>query len=383
MKQRETIYMAQKKSGRMLSQDIAKGMCMIFVVIFHIQVFFNDVLSANAYRVFGLFATYLMPFFFFIVGYNYKLGKRTIRENIRNRFRQIFRPFLEYSAGMTVLIGGYLLLVKKATLKQIVMTYLRFILSVPLTESILGQYWDIANPVHVAISPGWFLVQTLAAGCLFYAIADYALKKRTRTVSIIVALLLSAFMLNHFVPVPLPWNCQNTPLITAIILCGAMFGQEKLLAGPSDNSRDRMLTVLNVITAQGIVTMIEFIWPMSGTLAGGCLSAEYGAIDIIPSFILAVCGAYVMVNLGKLLEKIPLVRDGLLWLGYRTLPILLVHKGFGYLIGDVFGLLRDGEPGTGTLSNGRIITVLDFAAMILYLIIWEVIKKKLAERKKA
>ena len=39
MKQRETIYMAQKKSGRMLSQDIAKGMCMIFVVIFHIQVF--------------------------------------------------------------------------------------------------------------------------------------------------------------------------------------------------------------------------------------------------------------------------------------------------------------------------------------------------------
>ena len=76
---------------RMLEQDIAKGIAILMVMALHCLT-----IEKKYYMIMAGLVGFLMPFFFFMSGYNYHPGKRSFKENVMKRTKQVVPPFLIY-----------------------------------------------------------------------------------------------------------------------------------------------------------------------------------------------------------------------------------------------------------------------------------------------
>ncbi|MBQ7203816.1 MAG: acyltransferase family protein, partial [Eubacterium sp.] len=87
---------------RMLEQDIAKGIAIILVMALH-----TLTLSKEIYNILGGLFGFIMPFYFFMAGYNHRPNRYTYKEIIRKRMKQIGIPFINYSISITLISGAY------------------------------------------------------------------------------------------------------------------------------------------------------------------------------------------------------------------------------------------------------------------------------------
>ena len=76
--------MSNQARGRMVEQDIAKGIAILLVIALHCLT-----LKKEYYMILAGLVGFLMPFFFFIAGYNYRPGKYTFKENVIKRTIQL------------------------------------------------------------------------------------------------------------------------------------------------------------------------------------------------------------------------------------------------------------------------------------------------------
>ena len=115
----------------MLEQDIAKGIAIILVMALH-----TLTITKGIYNILGGLFGFIMPFYFFMAGYNHRPYRYTYKEIILKRLKQIGIPFLIYSLSITLISGAYYMIAEGYTLEMVLKSYLTLILTRPFASSI-------------------------------------------------------------------------------------------------------------------------------------------------------------------------------------------------------------------------------------------------------
>ena len=365
------------------AQDIAKGIGILLVLQVHIfdyPMWYQIIMAITG--------VWLMPFFFTLSGYYYRPGVRTAGESIKRRVKQLLKPYFIYSGVIWVATTAYNLITSSATLWECFKQYLTFLFSrnslilVGLAEKGRGP---MGSPDAISFSgatgPFWFIIMLFFADVLFFLIADWVLAKMNRFFSVTVGLVLFSFLLNVLVDkigFGLPWNIQNVPMATALMLVGAMFGQHKVL---SKGFTAPKWMLINSLAILGIIVLIQSQFRGAGAFSAGVFM-YFGSVEVFPSVLFGVMAPFMAVSFSRLLEKVPVLNKALIWVGLRTLPILLVHMVISIFIAKLTGIDARvmGQQGT-RIGESFLNLVLTIAVIVIYRIIWEFILKKIHSKK--
>ena len=306
---------------RMLEQDVAKGLGVVMIMAVHILT-----IAGSAYKIgSGLFG-FILPFFFFIAGYNYHASQYSYRQIVWRRFKQLIVPFLIYSSVITVLAGSYFLIVQAVvpvndlpntfinpltyekdiySVSEIMMTYLRMLLTRPIAAS-LGITSN--GSLYSCIMMFWFVQMLFVGTLIFYAVVDRALQSIYNCVSIIVGLLGATMILAHF-GVHLPFYLGEAPAVAAIMVMGAVFGRFNLW-----------------IVAYGIFLVLAWFFQGSGFIMGGTLWDDtLREWSVLLTFIFAIVGSYVFVHFCRLLVNLKWIGTACVWCGQNSLQLMMLH----------------------------------------------------------
>lgn len=341
--------MGNKQSGRMLSQDIAKGLCILSVILLH-TLAMPVIVSTIIFSVFA----FSLSFFFIISGYNYHGMKTSYWKTIWKRFKQLFIPFGCILLGCIIVFGTIGLIFYGATLKDIGLNILE---SISGNETFAAINPNLIPNVKAFFIPSWFLLFMFVGYVIFYAIADWSLKDNTHTFLSIGILL--TITIGLYLPINLGVEffvkaanfiafrmVLSAPFIAAQLILGAFLGKKKVFA-PKETKKQKGLTILFSLLAFVIATTFELFFPLVGSFAGGHLNGDlpfslaFGIWEIPLTFVLGAFFTYYFMNFCHLIERIPLVSRWLIFNGQHSMEIYLVHYPLSILIRVIFGLTVD------------------------------------------
>ena len=381
----QTIVPEEKK--RDYAQDIAKGIGILLVLQVHIFDY------PKWYQIImAITGVWLMPFFFTLSGYYYRPGARKPGECIRRRAVQLLKPYFIYSGVIWVITTVYNLITSTAgfgaTLWECVKQYLTFLFSrnslmlVGLAEKGRGPASSILGISFSGVTgPFWFIVMMFLADVVFFLIADWTLAKMKRFISVTTGLVLLTFLLNvlvDFIGQGLPWNIQNVPMATALMLVGAMFGRYKVLSSGFTTPK---WMLINSLVTLGTIALIQWQFRGAGAFSAG-IFIYFGAVEVFPCVLLGTMAPFMAVSFSRLIEKIPLLNKALIWIGHRTLPILLVHMIISKLISILTGIDARTVGRQGQIVGESFLNLaLTVAVIVLYRIAWEFLLKKIHSKK--
>ena len=312
---------------RMLSQDIVKGLAILVVCQLHAL----QVTKFIFYPLVALFG-FIMPVFIFLSGYNYHQKQLPPAVMIRNRVGRILKIYLIWCFAMFVIMGSYFYLHGSGTPLEILRSFGAHLLSESGCK-MLGIIVPTAMFQHV-LGPCWFIQYLISASVVFFLFVDYALRSFKHLFSTVSALILTTFLFLQF-RIYLPWGFHCAPALAALMIIAARLAKDNQFFAPTSRP---VWTVVNTLISLIIVDAIQFRFPSGGILGAGLLGEYYGSIEVCFLVCFGVFGTYFLINLGKLIEKIPYISTGLIWLGRHSLEILLLHRPIAYLIREAMGL---------------------------------------------
>ena len=223
---------------RLVSLDMAKGIGILAVLVVHCLA----LASARAAVIYLLGS--LMLIFFFITGYNYRPGRRTVLQNIKQRAKQILIPFYLYSIVIFVIGSVLYISFGEMTLQDALNDAIGYFCGIMPSGSVFRYIF----------MPYWFLPIMFLSSVLFFIIADFALKSVQRTV--LISLLLMA------VSVPIlgytnnaPWRLPLVPVCSAIMLIGAFAGQKQFFSNPPFKGTKLGISVLCAAVISVVLTI--------------------------------------------------------------------------------------------------------------------------------
>ena len=362
------------------AHDIAKGICILLVLqvhIFNYPEWFRYTLAATS--------VWLMPFFFTLSGYYYRPGVRRPAEALRRRAVQLLKPYFTYSIGLWLISTAYNLIRHSYTLWECVRQYLMFLVSrntfvlfglEPATMERTVRP-DSINFIYATI-PFWFVAMMFLSYVIFYFIADYALSNAKRFISVTTLLIIITYVLNLCVDAMgfgLPWNCQNVPMGTALMLFGAMFGKYKILSKDTISTKWK---IINSLVALVIIFGLQMKYNGIGSFASG-IFINFGAIETFPCVVLGILSPFMMISFSRIIDKIPVLNKAFSWVGFRTIPFLFVHLTVSSLITELLGIRRKSDGGAAESLLNLLLTIV---ILVIYRIVWEFILKKINTKKK-
>lgn len=359
------------KKNRMVSQDIAKGIAILMVVLLHI------IEVPTIIRVVvGLLFGYAMPFFLFMSGYNYKNRGLTPWQNIKNRIGKIIKPFIIYTLAIAIVMSFHYVLNNEASIQECIKSYLGFLVS-RWGTSYLG--WDLPKTLFQRIfGPLWFIQYLVPSSIIFYLFVDKALKD-TKSFIITVFLLATSSVILIQMGLVLPWGIQDAPAIAGIMIVGSWCHQNnKLFNEPSD----KKWKYINCLVCIVVISVIELTGNTAGYIAAGEMSAVFGSLEVYVTFLIAILGSYLIINISKALEKHEMASNIFVWLGQHSLQILILHLPIAHLVIDFFGykqMITEFPVAVDRISIDQIITFI-VTATIMYLIILLLEKPNRAEQ---
>lgn len=304
----------EPKKERMIEQDIAKGIAIILVIALH-----TLTLKSSIYNILGGIFGFIMPFYFFMAGYNHRPYRYTYKEILKRRFKQIIIPFFTYSISILIIAAIYYMACEGYTIKMVLMTYLNLLLSTSFCKQVGIEI--ISGGLYSTIMVFWFIQMLFAASLIFYLVVDYALEKASRLISIIIGLLFITMLFGHF-NFHLPFYLAEAPAIAAIMLLGAFFGQKELLS----NKTKLSFIIMNSIIAYALFIILAMLFKGSGFIAGGNLwDKRIYEWAVLLSFVFAIVGTYPFVHVCRLLRNVKFVSKGLAWCGNNSMPLLFIH----------------------------------------------------------
>ena len=361
------------KKDRDYAHDIAKGIGILLVMQVHIFDYPKWYLIVMA-----ITGVWLMPFYFTLSGYYYRPGKRTPLQSIKRRTLQLVKPYFIYSIGIWVMTTAYNLITSSMTLKECAKQYLAFLLSRHSTEDV--QTMGVVTkgiPFTSVVGTFWFIVIMFFADIIFFLIADWALASMKRFFSVTTGLVFISFFLNLLVDSMgkgLPLNVQNVPMATALMLIGAMFGNHKVLS--KDFTTTKWMVINSLVTLI-LIVLIQWRFGGAGAFAAG-IFMYYGALDVFPCVLYGIMAPFMVISVSRLLAKIPLLNKALIWIGLRTLPILLVHMVISTFVGRLTGIEPRviGQYGA-KMGESALNFAFTLAIIVIYRVVWEFILKKI------
>ena len=304
----------EPKKERMIEQDIAKGIAIILVIALH-----TLTLKSSIYNILGGIFGFIMPFYFFMAGYNHRPYRYTYKEILKRRFKQIIIPFFTYSISILIIAAIYYLACEGYTIQKALMTYLNLLLSNSFCKQVGIEI--ISGGLYSTIMVFWFIQMLFAASLIFYLVVDYALEKASRLISIVIGLLSITMLFGHF-NFHLPFYLAEAPAIAAIMLVGAFFGQKELLS----NKTKLLFIIMNSIIAYALFIILAMLFQGSGFIAGGNLwDKRIHEWAVLLAFVFAIVGTYPFVHVCRLLRNVKFVSKGLAWCGNNSMPLLFIH----------------------------------------------------------
>jgi len=340
VKQRFQNHREQLFSNRMIEQDIAKGL-MIFAVVFCHSVPLTQTADIILRSVLGM----VIPFFFFISGYNYKnpdvipptfKGKALLYwQRVKKRLRQILVPLLFCSVILLGFGVGYAYLTKQpdGTALGMVKAFGGFWISEPISSAIgfptIGTYEGIQR----LFEPNWFILHMTLAYVVFYAVVDWALSNKKRYISVMFALVAVSCIFNYF-HLKMLWGFENSAAYAAIMLMGCGVKRKKLFS--EERYSHKYWPWINCAVCFLICIALGFLWPRAGQISGSGqitkifdkIASQFGILEIPFTIIYSVIASYYLIWTCKLLKKVRPVKFFFSYLGRNSLMILVFHLVF-------------------------------------------------------
>ncbi len=353
---------------RMLSQDIAKGIVILSVVLTHS----GHLADEHPLMWFIYFITCPMGFFFLISGYNYRPGRRKIAENIKNRSKQLIIPLVCYSLGAFVVMFILNLIFGFGTIKGLLVSLYTSLTGTFSIDSIVLKYF--VDPSLATLSvyniPSWFVVHMFLGYVIFFIVVDYALLSTKKMFSIVIGLMSISMALDIALDKIKPFNplgIIDVPSIAAMLLIGAYLGQKGLF---NDGTVEKKWVVINSIVGLGLCTVFTITYPRAGMMLGGNLSLVLGCAEIPITLIMAVLFSYGLIGLCKLLERVPVLSPAMCWLGKNSLGIYFVHMPVITLVKFFLGIDIFSGPDKSTITASQYMAIFFITLVITIAVVF-------------
>jgi len=356
------------KKNRVLEQDIARGIAILMVIALHCLTIDKKYYMIMA----GLFG-FLMPFFFFMSGYNYRPGKRSFKENVIKRTKQIVPPFFIYSTVILILASLYLVGSGQYTIMDIVSAYLKLILTNPLF-ALTGL--ETKRIVMSCVMIFWFVQSFYSASIVFFAIADKGLNNKWAFVSYMFALTGITMIFAYF-DFKLPFYISESFVIAAIMLLGAFCGNHRLL----EDRENKKWIIINSIISYLSYIILAYKFKGEGLIMGGEIwkdgLKEWG----VPLTVLfSLLGSYPFVHFCRLFNKTKYFGPFIAWFGENSMYLLFIHQ----LVQLYVCVILNVEPFRMSLSSNEndLMTLLVLVLVVAISSLFVIVREKLVQRSK-
>ena len=352
-------------------QNIAKGILICSVIFFHSKIFI-DYSIINNFNISFLIFPCLIGVFFFYSGYNYTPKKRTAKESIKRRTKQLLLPIPVIWGLSTILVVPMLLLTNSATLYNIKQSFVYVTMSEPWA---LMSGFDISTfnfDLAVCIGVYWFLYTLWIVSCIFYLIVDFVNEKLSRHIITVALLLFISFLIGQLVGPYLPFTIQCYPVILAIMLTAAYLKKSNFL----DKKENKAKMCTKVIAFELIIILISTICYFAfganlvGALMGGRFNSSINGLDAYVSYLFSILGTYIIHNISKLVNKIPVISSFFEKFGENSAFVYITH---GIIISYIDTLIfnRNHELFSSTAQS----IIYLFIVLVIYVILFKIFKR--------
>ncbi|MBR5501646.1 MAG: acyltransferase [Oscillospiraceae bacterium] len=313
--------------------DYAKALAIIFIVSIHV--------GFSAINQVVRFST---PLFFLATGYSHRPGKRTLQEDAALRFKAILLPFWKFMAFYTVVEMLRAPLFGYGTAEIAIPSLAKLIYGsgvLPIETGTTGFLKEImsykAQPaygVDVILPTSchlWFLPAMFTGYVMFAALADWSQKNFGRKLISLVTLLLLASVEVVFPAVrQLPYGIGRGAMGAAFMLAGFWLRS----GGAEEFSRGRRAAV---IAAAALVYIGALCLKLDGSSMVRSVYGPYGALGIPITFFGCAAGAWLLIELCRGIEKLPLtgLKRFLSFTGRNVMTVYSLHMAVKFLL-DVF-----------------------------------------------
>ncbi len=330
---------------RMVEQDIAKGL-MIFAVIFCHTVPLPQLADTILRSILGM----VIPFFFFISGYNYKepeslpdtfKGKAGLYwQRVKKRLRQILVPLLFCSLILLGIGAGYSFLTHDPVVSPLDMTkaFAGFWISEPISSAVGLPTIGTFEGIERLYEPNWFILHMTLAYVIFYAVVDWALSNKKRYISVMFGLIAVSCIFNFF-HLKMPWGFENAAAYAAIMLMGCGVKHKNLFS--EERYSKKYWPWINCAACFLICVALGFLWPRAGQISGSGQITKifsefadaagqpaFAILEIPYTIIYSVISSYFLIWFCKLLAKVRPIKFFYSYMGRNSLMILVFHLVF-------------------------------------------------------
>ena len=354
------------------AQNIAKGILICSVILFHCNMFIDSSVVTDFNILFLIFPC-LMGVFFFYSGYNYNPEKRTPKESIIRRTKQLLLPILIIWGLSIILVVPMLLLTNNASLYNIKQSFVYLAMTEPWALASGLDVTTISFELSVCIGIQWFLYTLWITSCVFYLIVDFVNKKLSRHIITVALLLFIAFLIGKFVGTNLPYVIQCYPVVLAIMLTAAYLKKSNFL--DKEESKARICT--KVIAFELIIISISVICYFTtganvvGSLMAGVFNSNINGLDAYISYIFAILGTYIIHNISKLVGKIPVIGSLFEKFGKNSALVFITHAIIISYV-DILIFHKKYE-----LFNSNILSIIYLLIiLVIYIFLFKIIKRR-------
>lgn len=314
-------------SSRNTTLDIARGLGIIIVCIYHIiyrpEMSFADMLILG-----GIW--FILPFFFVISGYLYKPNKRPLIAGIVHRIEHLLIPSLKYTVILLLSWGIYCMMFHGVTVKEfardIVLTYLR----PEFYRVFISPDVRIDGIIYDMISTVWFIWTMILAAPLFYVLVDFT-NKRALNLFIVCALLVIISTILHPYNAKFSWSLTLVPVYCAAALCGSFLSSHDLVNKIFTGIHQYIIAVIALIVHIMIFYKFGSFWVFSNSIAND----NAGNFGVFIFFIQIFIGGYAYIVLCRLIDKFSIPEEFFVFIGRNSLVFMFTHRIFATLFADM------------------------------------------------
>ena len=245
-------------------------------------------------------------------GYTYKPG-RTFGENVKRKIFRIGIAYFFYSGVLLLLSFSVKLVLGEGLTRSYVQNA---VVGIFYSAGSLYYPREVTPNVDFLIiqnGPLWFLTCFMAASLIFCAV-EKCLKSRIGCVAVFFGGVGMTVLLS-FLPVRLPWSLDTSFAGTSFMVFGYFLRREEVFEKCSK-------------WYLGIAVLLLYIGLCKCNPGIAMSNREYGPYgiwSILLFFVVGMSGALSYIVFGKLLARIPYMKDGLLFVGRRTMTLLAFH----------------------------------------------------------
>ena len=281
--------------GRIEFIDLAKGVCIILVVMFHVGI---DIPHLDIIR---------MPLYFIISGLFYK-PYNSLTSFFIKKTNKILIPFISF----------YIL-------SYCIFYVLKYVVeNIPLLDNGLQ---DVFISHHIFNTPIWFLLCLYWVSLLFNILYYWIKNKYLLLIAVLSIGLIGNQLRSHDIWLPMFWDCSFSALPFYYI--GYLLKKSRLLL---PNKLDKLCLPISLLLF--IITILI------ARKIGLHLDVQYNSVPMI-SYLVSTIGVLAVLLLCKQFKYIPVVS----YFGRFSIIILVTHNlvySFIKVVGDKFGLIFPG-----------------------------------------